>query len=243
MAENATDYLICVKRQDIEHLGGLRQWENLFLAFEENIIWLKGFSPSQINSTLVKSIPFVERFYEKKGKLFPYHSTLPKGNLPSLLWTPIRRALRVTLPSFNHNYFGISEKISIKLVASQRERQAIAMQISLKDLEIYMSQAPEIRLKNLTWIIINQKEALLLGRPLLPLQGKVFWQNNDFLIPAGYDFDLFALSEVLNHKINPDNKNYVIWQGNSEFFYLPKSNFKALTLASFRLSIQKLNMN
>lgn len=234
------NYLICLNPQQKEDLGELRRWENLMMASDENKIWIKGFSEEQMESHWVKSIPFVQRFYEKDGKLFPYGSTLPEGNVPSLLWTAIRRALRITLPSFNHNYFGIQEKIKLQLVPSETEQPAVALQTSLETLEKYIEQAPSIRLQHLTWTLLNDKEALVLGTPLLPLQGKVFWQNKTFLIPVGYDFDVFALTPVLQEKINPQADAYILWQEDSSCFYIDKQKLKALSIASFRLTLKAL---
>ena len=202
-AANDLIYLISIKQSEVEQLGMIRHWEGLSLGHEADTIWVKGFTVEQIESVALKRIPFIQRYRSEYGKLFPFDSLLPLRNEPALLWTPILRALRVQLPPLNHNFFGLSDNIQLKLVPSQQEQQAMAMIVALTHLQAYLHTAPRIRLEMLQWCLIGEQQAFLLGKPLLPLPGNTYWNQGNFFLPAGLDFDLHLMAKPLDQKLNP----------------------------------------
>lgn len=250
-------HFLVVENTQKEYLGGIRHWHNLKICFEENQIWVKDFTEEQIDSTEVKSIPYKNIYYANGNKLFLKGSLLPSRNLPSLLWSPIDRGLPVKLPSFNYNYFGVQEKINIQLIPADKEQEGYALMTDIELLGAYMTSAPAVRLQKLDWIIFktspveadvnselftlppavaNKDLAIIFGTPLLPVQGKVFWRKGNFLIPAGYDFDLHSLIEVLDKLINPQSSFIVVWNMDSTYFLLDKKEVQMLSISSFRLS-------
>lgn len=241
MAENASNdisYYLLLNDTHKSDLAEIRQWNNLKAAFDGGWIWIKDLDYAQVNSVEVKSIPYKTVFYEKQGKLFPQNSLLPDRTVPALLWTPIDRALPVKLPSFNHNYFGVREKIEMCLVPSRTEEEAEAMIIGIDILEHYMTTAPAVRLQNLKWVLLNNDTILLLGKPLLPLTAAVYWKRDNFILPAGYDFELYLLSDALNALLNPDHDQLIIWDINNTYSLIDKKDFQPLSLSSFRKTRQ-----
>lgn len=240
-ASNDINYYLVIDGIHKADLANIRHWNNLKIAFDENRVWVKDFSYAQINSIEVKSIPYKKSFYAKHGKLFLQGSLLPDRNIPSLLWTPIDRAIPIRLPSFNHNYFGVQEKVPINLVPSDREEEAVAMITGIVALQQYIETAPAIRLQKLMWVILDNDKVLLHGRPLLPIAGNVFWKQKDFLIPAGFNFDLFLLIDPLNNLINPKNNYLVVWDTVGTYFLVDKNDMQPLSISSFRSSHQYLS--
>jgi len=241
MEENAADdltYFLCLEDKDQNDLSSIRHWDHLKVAFKDTSIWIKGFDYVQINSKEVKSIPFKTLFYSSKGKLFILNSLLPDRNIPALLWTPIERALPVKFSSFNHNFFGINEKISPKLIPSDNEAEAEAMITDIQNLTIYLDSAPGIRLKDIKWTLLNNDKVLLIGKRLLPMEGDTFWKRGNFLIAAGFDINLYLLTDTLNVLLNPQNDHYIIWEKNGNCSTIDKSDFEQLSLGSFRKTIQ-----
>lgn len=233
---NDLRYLVELDKKGAENLGSIRHWTNLQVGFEGASIWIKGFSFEQINASEVLSIPFVKRYREEGGKLFPYHSRLPARPAPNVLWTPMERGLAVTLPKLNFNYFGMEEQFMMQLLPSKEETTAIAMLLSKQQLEAYIQAAPKIRLKKIQWVILGDHQVFLLGRPLLPIPGAVFWQRGDFILPSGWDFELPLLVETFNEKINPGKKNWVLWNEEGQYFLIEKNKLQTLSIASFRSS-------
>jgi len=207
MAKDLTNHInyylvVAVAHQD--DLGSIRNWKNLKMAFDSGKVWVTGFTIEQIESIEVKSIPSKNLYYEKSGKLFFINSLLPERTVPSLLWSPIDRALPVKLPSFNHNFFGVKEQVEIRLIPSEQVYESIVMITAIDTLGNYIETAPSIRLHNLDWVVLDNDKVLIIGKPLLPINGDVYYKRGDFIMPAGYDFDLYLLVEGLNNLINPN---------------------------------------
>ena len=114
-------------------------------------------------------------YYESNGKLCLLNSLLPERKIPSLLWTPIERAIPIKLPSFNHNYFGITEKVTLTLVPSDTEHEAEVMVLTVSKLKTYIETAPDVRFKQLSWALLNNDLVMVAGKPLLPIDGNVYW--------------------------------------------------------------------
>ena len=239
MAQNTSDhltYLMSVPLANLTDLGTLRQWDNLKVGFEGNLVWVKDFTYAQLNSVTVKSIPSKQIYTITAGKLYPQNSLLPSGNMPTPLWTPIQRAIALDMPPLNHHFFGIDDKIPFQIVISDIEQPPVGMLLPLATLENAVKNTAEIRLAPLQWIMLNETEAFVLGTPLLPLQAPVFWRKNNFLIPVGYDFDLHILVDTLDTIINPGASNWVVWHTNSTYYLLKKQMFVPLSLGSIRLT-------
>ncbi len=240
---NGLNYYLCLPAEYKSALAQIRSWSALGLGYDADQIWIKGLDYVQINSVEIKRIPGKSIFYEQEGRLFLLHSQLPNRRVPSLLWTPITRALPIKLPAFNHNYFGIHSKINIRLVASEMETEACAMITTTTALKSYLITAPALRLQQLKWVILDKGEVMITGKPLLPLSGEVYWQRGDFFIPAGYDLELYSLLALLNEQINPEKNNWVIWNKDGSYLLLEKNEMRDLTLGSFNLSVQQAKLS
>ncbi len=242
MANHASDdltYFLVIGEAHREYLGAIRHWHNLKVGVHAAEIWMKGFDYAQLNSSQVKTIPHKKLFYEKGGKLFPLNSLLPVSTIPSLLWTPADRAFSVKLPTLNHNYFGIQELLDCQLVNTAEEREAVAMIVDPDLLGDYLRQAPAVRLRAHTWCILDNYTALILGRPLLPLTGQVFWPRDAFLLPAGQDFELHSLTTVYRKKLGISEPDRIVFMKNGHYFRLAHSDLQPLSLASYRTTFPK----
>lgn len=238
MAENSSNhinYILAIEHKHRDYLGNIRQWSNLKIASNEGMIWIKDLTNKQIESIEIKSIPYKQIYNIKENKLFPLGSNLPSLKAPSLLWTPIEIGLPIKLPKPNHNYFGAQETISINIVQSDKEYEPCAIITTASSLGAYIETAPAIRLKNLTWIILEQSKILILGNPIIPIKGDTYWSTNNFLLPTGHNFESDFLAVVISAKINQPNK-WIIWNIDSTYFEVPKNIFTPLTISSFRKS-------
>ncbi len=234
---NTLTYFLKIRTEHQADLAGIRHWSSLKIGFEEGFIWVKGFNYEQINALEVKSIPFKILYYSQNSKLFLLNSLLPDSNIPSVLWTDIVRAFPLEMPRINPNFFGLNQKIDVELVAASEEFEGTAMLTNLENLEKYITSAPAVRLELLRWTILNKNQVFLIGKPILPIQGMIFWQNNSFFLPAGYNFDLTILAESINKKINADNNNFIVWSETGSYFKIAKNALETLSLSSFRSSL------
>ncbi len=237
---NHVNYYIVIAQKNKDDLANIRHWQNLKVGFEGTQIWVKDFDYGQINALEVQTIPYKTVYDAREGKLHLHGSLLPNRNIPSLLWTPIDRAFSVKLPDFNHNFFGIEEKITMQLMPSDAEKTAEGMITTLDILKNYLETAPSVRLQKLRWSIINDDQVFVFGTPILPIEGTVFWRHKDFWIPTGFDFNLPILLDDWAEVINPKSDFFLVWQVDNTYFKINKKDTAALTLSSFRRSFSLL---
>ena len=83
-------------------------------------------------------------------------------------------------------------------------------------------------------------QAVLFGKPLLPVNGKVYWKNKNAIIPAGYNFDLHMLTDILLIKINPEKNCWILWDTDSSFIKIEKHLLEPLSISSFRKTYNQL---
>jgi hypothetical protein len=240
MAIDASDHLmfyLFIEKNYQQSIGGFRHWDNLKVGFDEQGVWIKNLDLPQIQSKEIQTIPQKRIFYEKGGRLFPLNSLLPEGVVPSLMWTSIDRAFPVKLPSLNHNFFGVNDTLDIQLIPVENEKHSVAMIADLDILGEYLTYVPDVRLKNLSWCILDDYTACILGTPLLSIQGEVFWQDDAIFLPAGYDIDLGSLREEMKNLLELVNDEFLLWLKSGSLLKLSREDFRPLSRASYRLSL------
>jgi len=99
-----------------------------------------------------------------------------------------------------------------------------------------MQTAPAVRLEPLSWVIADD-QALVLGRPLLPLPGKSYWRRGNHLLPAGLDMEWTVLAETLDRQLNPDGNCWLLWDEDGSYLSVPGLGCRPLSISSFRLSM------
>ena len=243
MAENApsgVSYYLLIDKTYQDHIAPLRKWTHLKVAFDKESIWITNFDTAQITSATVKSIPYSLTFYSKAGQLYLQHSLLPDRKEPNLLWTPIERAFPIKPQKFNHNYFGIDEKIEMAIVPEETPTEAEVLLTTMQELRSYVETAPAIRLKHIRWVVVNAEDALLFGRPFLPINGKAYWTRQNAVIPVGYNFELSLLTDLITEKANPNSNAWIVWNLDATYYRLEKDLLAPLTLSSVRKTLSEL---
>ncbi|MFM2387302.1 MAG: hypothetical protein RL660_2059 [Bacteroidota bacterium] len=239
MAENSSNhvvYLLEVESLHKDFLSSIRHWPNLKMATESGYIFIKGFTATQIESATLKSIPFSTIYEIKDNLLFRKGDLLPSKKMGALLWSPLERGLSITLDQFNHNFFGIQDTIEIKLAPSSIEHKAAFILIDKVQAENYIVNASAIRLKNKSWVLVNDNKVLIAGAPHLPVNGQAYWQSDKFILPVGYDFEFPILAEIIRQRIS--NLNYIWWQDSTTYTIIKPSSFTPLSIGSWRLTFK-----
>ncbi|WP_298519440.1 hypothetical protein [uncultured Kordia sp.] len=236
LTQGVTEYWLRLPSKYKEKLAQIRVWKSLRMSTDMDDIWVRGIAPSQLNSPEIRSIPFKKIYFQHENALFLLGGNLPEERLKtSLLWSPIHKALPVETPEYNFNFFELDAKIGFNMVPSSQERLAVAQLIPLDVLDEIIPKMPAIRLQCLNWVIIEDK-ALLIGSPLLSIPGKTYWQNQNFLLPAGYDFEHPELSTYFNKKVNQNGNDMIVMQTDHSYFKITKENIQKLTISGYRLS-------
>ena len=231
-------YFLTLPVEQLDLLGAIRHWDNLQIGLEGETIWVKGFTPVQLDSLEVKTIPAKELYYTSGTQLFRKGSRLPHRTVPCLEWAPISKGLAAELPLLNHNYFGVGNRVHICLRHTEEEKEPAALLVSLPVLKSYIETAPAIRLQSLHWVILNSGHAFIIGSPLLPLQGEAYWKADDFFLPAGYAFELPVLTDILQQMLNPKSADWIVWTKEGQYATIAKDRVRSLSIFSVRKTVK-----
>ncbi|MBL7746324.1 MAG: hypothetical protein JNM19_02755 [Chitinophagaceae bacterium] len=242
MEENAADnlvtYITRIPVAEEASIAFIRHWKNLGVAFDGDTIWMKGFSQEQINSPSLRQIPYVELYEQKGGLLFKKGKLVPERKIPGgLLWNPVQRAFPVLPGDLNHNYFGIQQKLTMRIVPAPDEQAATALLTDKMIAKDYVTRSAAVRLQPLRWCLIGDK-AFFSGTPLLSIPGVAYWEYQGNYLPAGYHFEFPTLAKHIYRRLSPGGESKILWFSDSSYLLLPVKNLVPLSVSSARLSIQ-----
>lgn len=242
-SDNITEFWAELPRTDEDELGSIRDWKNVQIATDDETIWLKGFTDEQVLASELHQLPNFLLYELRNGLLFKKEALVPSKKVrTALLWMPIDKALRLIFPASNQNYFGISEKVQIRLKESNEEHPVIALISKIVNIKESIVALPKFRLEKLEWIVIED-EALFLGTPLLSLPGKTYWTKDGHLLPSGFDFEFKNLSIFLQQKYNKELDKWLLWDENGNYLAIKKTDFRTLSVSSFRLTEKSREWN
>lgn len=225
-----------IPKADEDFLGSIRDWKNIHIATDGEVIWLKGFTDEQAVSSEIQQLPNFILYELRNGLLFRVNALVPTKKMrTALLWTVIDKALKLTFPISNNNFFGIDERVEVRLKPSEDEQPATALLCSIAEIKEMIITFPKFKLEKLDWIVIND-EALFLGSPMLSLRGKTFWSKDHHLLPTGFDFEFKNMSSLLQRKYNANQEQFLLWNEDGSVLYLNKKDFRKLSVSSFRLT-------
>lgn len=230
-------------RTDEDFLGSVRDWKNIQIAVEEETIWLKGFTDEQAESPEIQQLPDFILYELRDGLLFRKEALVPSKKMrTALLWVPIDKALQLTFPPSNQNYFGIQEQVQVKLKESNEEQPVIALLSNIADIKESITALPKFKLEKIQWTVLGNK-ALFVGIPLLSFPGKTYWTKDRHLLPAGLDFEFKNLSTLLQQKYNKESEGWLLWDENGNYLLIREKDFRPLSVSSFRLTEKSREWN
>ncbi|MDQ1858260.1 MULTISPECIES: hypothetical protein [unclassified Chryseobacterium] len=232
-----------IPRNDEDFLGSIRDWQNIQFAVDDDTIWLKGFTEEQAAASELQQLPDFILYELRDGLLFRKEALVPHKKMrTALLWIPINKALQLSLPPSNQNYFGIQEQVQIQLKESNEEQPVIALLSNIDDIKENIVALPKFKLENIQWTLLGDK-ALFVGVPLLSLPGKTYWTKDRHLLPAGLDFEFKNVSPLLQQKYNKEQEGWLLWDENGNCILIKNADFRALSVSSFRLTEKSREWN
>lgn len=242
-SDNIKEFWAEIPRTHEDYLGSIWDWKNIQIATDDETIWLKGFTDEQALASELHQLPNFLLYELRDGLLFKKEALVPSKKMrTALLWMPIDKALRLTFPASNQNYFGISEKVPVRLKESDEEHSVIALISKMEDIKESIVALPKFRLEKIEWTVIGDK-ALFLGTPLLSLPGKTYWTKDGHLLPSGFDFEFKNLSKFLQQKYNRESDEWLLWDENGNYLAIKKADFRPLSVSSFRLTEKSREWN
>lgn len=225
-----------IPRADEDVLGSIRDWKNIHIAVDEDTVWMKGFTEEQTVSAEIQQLPNFILYELREGLLFKKGALVPDKKMrTALLWSPIDKALRLTFPASNQNYFGIDEKVKVSLKPGNEEHPAVALLSIVSEIKESIPAQPNFKLENIEWTVINDK-ALFLGTPLLSLPGKTYWTRDGHLLPSGFEFEFKNMSLLLQQQYNKSLDKWLLWNEDGTYLPIKKEDLRPLSVSSFRLT-------
>lgn len=232
-----------IPRADEDFLGSIRDWKNIQMAIDDDTVWLKGFTEEQAAAPEIQQLPDFILYELRDGLLFRKDALVPSKKMrTALLWIPIDKALQLSFPPSNQNYFGIYEQVRIQLKESNEEHPVIALLSNIADIKDSIAALPKFKLEKIKWTVMGDK-ALFIGTPLLSFPGKTYWTKDRHLLPAGLDFEFKNLSMLLQQKYNEEQEGWLLWDENGNDLFIQDTDFRPLSLSSFRLTEKSREWN
>ncbi|MGG1924062.1 hypothetical protein [Chryseobacterium sp.] len=232
-----------IPRADEDFLGSIRDWKNIQMAIDDDTVWLKGFTEEQTAAPEIQQLPDFILYELRDGLLFRKDALVPSKKMrTALLWIPIDKALQLSFPPSNQNYFGIYEQVRIQLKESNEEHPVIALLSNIADIKDSIAALPKFKLEKIKWTVMGDK-ALFIGTPLLSFPGKTYWTKDRHLLPAGLDFEFKNLSMLLQQKYNEEQEGWLLWDENGNDLFIQDTDFRPLSLSSFRLTEKSREWN
>lgn len=233
---NSLNWWLEIDRNHADYLRPIRHWSHLSIARGPDVCWVKGLRPDDPMSREIRSIPYKRLLYQRNDRLFPAGGLVPVRRIDGdLEWMSLEKGLPLRLPSFNHNYFGISERLKVRLAASSKEQPAAAMLIGMDILRSYAKTASAVRFNTLSWCLVDG-EALVLGSPQLPVPGESYWLRTNHLLPAGWDLEFPILAENVITRWGNAGSFLVFWDRDGHSTPIDVRDFRPLSLGSIRLT-------
>ncbi len=232
-----------IPRADEDFLGSIRDWKNIQMAVDDDTIWLKGFTDEQAASSEIQQLPDCILYELRDGLLFRKEALVPSKKMrTALLWIPIDKALQLSLPPSNQNYFGIHEHVQVQLKESREEQPVIALLSNMEDIKDAIAALPKFKLEKIKWTLLGDK-ALFVGIPLLSFPGRTYWTKDRHLLPAGLDFEFKNISTLLQQKYNKEPEDLLLWDENGNCLLIKETDFRQLSVSSFRLTEKSREWN
>jgi len=211
--------LIVLQETDKAALAAVRCAPGIEAALHNGEIWLGGITEK--TEVSLRQLPIKKTYLaDDKLQLYLPDGITPVAILPALVWQPLPTFLPVTVP-VSAMPGNTSEKITVNMKPSDTVRPGMALRTTLAVLKSWAANAAEVRLQCLQFAVSEQGDVFITGQPLPPLPGTEFWQQNDFFIPAGYDFEIPLSAPFFAEKFNPGGDDILVFETNGKWQKIP----------------------
>jgi hypothetical protein len=233
-----TEIIIVLSATHAASLGSIRTYPELLAARAGELIWVRGI-PLGKPDKKISQLPVLHTYFaDEQERLFIAGATTPIDKLPVLNWEPLLSFIKVTLPV--SALPGVLKRPQAVTLA-RREGNVIisendAILTTLEAWETYVSTAPLVRLQHLYFAVSENREALIIGTPLIPVPGKVYTLRNNILLPAGFDFDPPVIASLVASALNRDNNGVLLFHQNGHWEKIKFDCFVPATRSAVRLT-------
>jgi hypothetical protein len=242
MAKDTTVFLLKLDRKDERPLFRLRTESRLEVAETKSFLWVRANQVDKALQQQLKALPSIGTYRLEQGLLFPEGGSVPTGSLPtSLKWQAVGDWVTPEPPPSVMPPLKAPEPAwSLELVKATQEQAVVALLVKADAWFDYVETAPKARLDALSFALSDDKRALIIGQPLPPLPGQLYWQVEQLLLPAGWSLAHPVLGPLLSQSMSPKSGGYALVHDHKNWEVIPFANVIAADRASVRLSSQNL---
>jgi MoxR-vWA-beta-propeller ternary system domain bpX2 len=230
------EVIMILNIKDRAALATVRCIAGLEAAVCEDKIFLKGFYILASADSKLKQLPILETYFlREKTKLFKPDGFTAIAELPNVFWEPLTTFIKIELPTAampGHT----NEKIQIKLVQLNLDKQAYALFTNLTTWKLYGENESAIRLEQLHFAVSENNKVLIIGLPIPSLPGKTFWLYDDLLLPTGYHLEMPMVSSFINEQYNKNKDAILLFAINGSWQRIDKTFFVHAKRSAIRLT-------
>ena len=151
-----------------------------------------------------------------------------------LLWQRLDDHLQLQLPAaLLAGRLDASRRRTLHLVADDTVRDIAAVIVDRDDLRDWVDGAAEVRLRRLR-IVVRDRDVLVVGDPLPPIDGEFFVATKRLLVPAGQTWSPPIDADSVRSLLKLRSDDWLLWQADADVAIIPDGDLSPLRRASFR---------
>jgi hypothetical protein len=231
-------------------LGPLRLADGIEVCEQPESVWLRGGDLGSVNSQL-SCLPEARRFRcLADGQLIAVDHLVPSDVLPRGEWTPLSKWLACTIPPTA--WPGSTPAgVRLRLVRASTPVEPSLLLLPLRDWQIYVATAPQVRLDRLSFALDSAGRVLVRGKPLPPLDGQRFVEFEGIAVPVGWHWQpavdaatlraLFGLDTPCEDRREQQGDVTLLTSPDCAWERVPAQAFAQVTRSAVRLSAEAAN--
>jgi|MDTC01.1.fsa_nt_gb hypothetical protein len=221
-------------------LARLRVETEVSIARAEGSLWLRAEGPEPSCVQALQALPWLGLFERiAEDKLVPLGSRLPTDSLPSCLrWQRLRdwlvpAPISPCLPGI----IDTNAQQALRLIrCTALDQTANVLITDMNALHAYTDHAPLTRLLRLRFAAAGDGRVVILGLPLLPLQGQFHHCQQRMILPLGYRLGPSLSDEALTEILALAPTELALFHLDDSFERLRQDDFLQLTRSAVRLT-------
>jgi hypothetical protein len=135
---------------------------------------------------------------------------------------------------------GTLPSIPLSLVRDTEQREVTALLIKHESWQEYALTAPQARLSPLKFAASCNGNVLIVGNPLPPLGGSLYWEDHGVYVAAGLHWSPAVSAAVVRRVLQLQEGDLALWQATGSWELIRRSDFVAARRGAVRATGEAL---
>jgi hypothetical protein len=231
---NAQAWAIRLDPADAEGAGQLRQVAGIEVCEEAEAVWLRGPEADESLQRRLASVPGARRFMVlPDGQLLPFGGRVPRGWLPKRHWMALARWIALVMPP--SRFAGrCRTRVPLVLERSDHAEESSLLLASWQTWRDYAVDAPQVRLDRWRFALSADGRAAIHGRPLPPLPGEPWVEQDGIAVPAGWAWSPAVEAAIVRQVFGLAAGDVALWHVDGAWEQIAADDFVRATRAAVR---------